>query len=170
MTGVANNPRNVPRDCARVSRAFNGMLGYFSTHRLRGFLSVSIAMHPSLHTLALRDAVPLGFFFSRLSASISFRPTTFLVLLDRLRYVGSSLPAEIRAFLPFSFLSSFYSTAAGCSSHVVAETRRLSISIRSSRRPLCNLSADDVTTSAPKGTKPFGLLFLLLLFLSSHGS
>lgn len=89
-------------------------------------------------------------FFSRLSASISFRPTTFLVLLDRLRYVGSSLPAEIRAFLPLVPLLFLFDCSRVQFARGSRETRRLSISIRSSRRPLCNLSADDVTTSAPK--------------------
>lgn len=90
----------------------------------------------------------------------------------RRRFLSFSIDYDTSAprFLPksaplyLSFLSSFYSTAAGCSSHVVAETRRLSISIRSSRRPLCNLSADDVTTSAPKGTNRSASYFYFFSF------
>lgn len=57
---------------------------------------------------------------------------------------------EIRAFLPLVPLLFLFDCSRVQFARGSRETRRLSISIRSSRRPLCNLSADDVTTSAPK--------------------
>lgn len=130
--------RNVP--CGVAHEAFKWR-GRVNSGMCRLSFRFTIAIHPS--PLALQDVVPPGFFLSRLSASISScaRRLRSSFPLDR-------LPAEIRALLP----SVSPSTALGCSLHVVAGMRRLSISIRSSCRPLCNLPADDVTTSARKGT------------------
>lgn len=81
---------------------------------------------------------------AQLLFSLLYRFAQCSFLIDR------SFPAEICTspfFSPPFHLSLSHSVnAPGCSLHVVAQTRRLSISIRSSLRLLCNLSTADVVT------------------------
>lgn len=115
---------NAPKWCLRLHTS------------LSTYLIMAVRFNRDASLIALRDVVPFSFFFHFHIAQCSF-------------LIYRSFPVEIHiSFFPpsFHFSLSHFISAPGCSLHVVAQTRWLSISIRNSCRLLCNLSPADIVT------------------------